>query len=496
VKTLIWFRGKDLRVSDHPAFEHATNQALMVFVLDPAYFTPDRAQTRPHRMQYLVESLLALEQRIADLGGKLWFVAGRSADVIPKLAKAASVDQVVAMRWAEPFGRKRDGQLARALEVPLVLLEGETLLPPGSIRSQADTPYTVFSPFARRFRSQFELKSRGVEPAELSRVALPDGFKSVPCPTLGSLGLVRNSGLVKGGEQEAKGRLALFLEQSAHSYSDLRNRLDFSGTSRISADLKFGVLSVRQVWAAVMESSLSEAEKTCFTNELIWREFNYSTMWDHPDILGMPFKRKWKDFPWKRDRDLLGLWKAGLTGYPVVDAASRQLLATGFVHNRARMVAASFLTKHLLLDYRLGESHYLRWLTDGDWAQNSMGWQWAAGCGADAQPWFRIFNPVTQGKKFDPNGDYVRRWVPELSGVDAKYIHSPWEAPQRALEWAGVHLGETYPEPVVDHRQARERFLRTAKAFFSDQPVMSEEGTSSTSFGGSGDEFPATSQPA
>jgi deoxyribodipyrimidine photo-lyase len=224
-------------------------------------------------------------------------------------------------------------------------------------------------------------------------------------------------------------------------------------------------------------SSLKDVDKRSFLNELIWREFNYHTLWDHPKILSAPFKSKWAEFPWAEPPDHLDAWKQGRTGYPVVDAAARQLLATGFVHNRARMVAASFLTKHLMLDFRLGEDHYLRWLVDGDWAQNCMGWQWAAGCGADAQPWFRIFNPVTQGKKFDPDGTYVRQWVPELRALDKRYIHAPWSAPPQVLERAKIQLGVEYPRPVVDHAWARERFLSTAKTFFS------------------GDESPATTPP-
>jgi deoxyribodipyrimidine photo-lyase len=185
-------------------------------------------------------------------------------------------------------------------------------------------------------------------------------------------------------------------------------------------------------------------------------------LWDRPELLDEPFRPDFTGFPWQYDEEEWQAWVVGKTGYPVVDAAARQLLGEGFVHNRARMVSASFLCKHLLIDYRRGEAHYMQHLTDGDWAQNNAGWQWSAGCGCDAQPYFRIFNPVTQGEKFDPQGDYVRRWVPELDRMPARYIHRPWQAPDAVLRAAAVRLDETYPRPIVDHRLARERFLAVA----------------------------------
>jgi deoxyribodipyrimidine photo-lyase len=240
--------------------------------------------------------------------------------------------------------------------------------------------------------------------------------------------------------------------------------MDLDGTSRLSADLKFGTLSARQVWHRVSREVEDARSQRAFLNELVWREFAHSTLWDRPELLAEPFQAKWRGFPWRDDEPGWRAWVEGKTGYPVVDAAARQLLAEGFVHNRARMIAASFLTKHLLLDFRRGEAHYMAHLTDGDWAQNDAGWQWSAGCGCDAQPYFRIFNPVSQGETFDPEGDYVRRWVPELARLPAKFIHEPWGAPREILEASGVRLGATYPHPVVDHKLARERFLATAKA--------------------------------
>jgi len=286
-------------------------------------------------------------------------------------------------------------------------------------------------------------------------------------PTLEELGIPENPLLQRGGERAARARLAAFLASAAERYDLDRDRMDLPGTSRLSADLKFGTLSVRSVWHAAHKALATQAPSALsrFTNELVWREFTHATLWDRPQLLEQPFRREFIGFPWLDDEPGWQAWVAGKTGYPIVDAAARQLVLEGFVHNRARMVAASFLTKHQLIDYRRGEAHYMRYLTDGDWAQNNAGWQWSAGCGTDAQPYFRVFNPVLQGAKFDPNGDYVRRYVPELSRLPAKVIHQPWLASAQVLAEAGVTVGETYPRPIVDHATARDRFLKIAESY-------------------------------
>jgi deoxyribodipyrimidine photo-lyase len=466
MRTLVWFRGKDLRVGDHAPLAEAVRdgEVIPLFVIDPFFFASERARDLPNRMQFLLDSLHELSQTIGALGSRLVVARGKSVDTVPRLAAAWRVDRVAAHRWAEPFGRERDRRIADALRMPFVLHEGETLLAPGTLRTGAGTPFSVFTPFSRAFLASAVMAKDITAPRSLPPLPPDVEAPREDLPTLEQLGLARNPRVLPGGERAARERLARFLEGPAAGYAGGRDRMDRTGTSRLSQDLKFGTLSARTVWNAVTRVLGDAQGARAFRNELVWREFAYSTLWDRPELLHEPFRPEFKDFPWEFNEGYWLAWVNGTTGYPVVDAAARQLIGEGFVHNRARMIAASFLTKHLLIDYRLGEEHYLRYLTDGDWAQNNFGWQWSAGCGCDAQAYFRVFNPVLQGEKFDPDGAYVKRWVPELSRVPATWIHRIWEAPGAVLGDAGVVLGRDYPRPVVEHGAARARFLETAKA--------------------------------
>lgn len=464
-RTLLWFRGKDLRVGDHPALHDAaeSGELVPVFVLDPFFFAGARARELPHRMQFLLESLSALRSNLAHLGSELLLVPGKSVDVVPELARRFAVTRVAAQRWTEPIGRERDRRVEAALSVPFELFEGETLMPPGSLRSGSGQPYAVFSAFARALGRS--LPEPTPLPAPRRLAPLPGDVERIvgALPTLAELGIQENPRLLRGGERAARTRLREFVQGAAARYDVERDRMDLAGTSRLSADLKFGTLSPRSVWSAVGAlSKRAPRAVQSFQNELIWREFTHASLWDRPELLSQPFRDDFVDFPWTFEQAAWNAWVEGKTGYPLVDAAARQLLREGFVHNRARMVAASFLTKHLLIHYRYGEAHYLKYLTDGDAAQNNAGWQWSAGCGCDAQPYFRVFNPVLQGEKFDPNGDYVRRYVPELARLPARFIHCPWQAPAAVLAAAGLELGASYPAPIVDHEMARDRFLKIA----------------------------------
>jgi deoxyribodipyrimidine photo-lyase len=465
MRTLVWFRGKDLRVADHgPLMEAAAaGEVIPCFVVDPHFFARERAAQAPHRMQFLLEGLASLAANLEHLGSRLLIVRGRSTEVVPDLARRLKVDQVLAHRWIEPVGQRRDAKVAAALgPVPFHLAEGETLFPPGSVRTGQGGMFKVYTPFARACGAR-EPEPPRAAPRSLPPLPPEAARLAEPLPTLEDLGLTANPGIQPGGEREARARLKAFLRHLA-DYPVARDRMDLPGTSRLSADLKFGLLSIRSVWATVAAEPPSEGRRR-FLGELLWREFSHHLLGEWPHLLGHPFRPDWEGFPYQDRPDLFEAWAEGRTGYPVVDAAARELRATGYVHNRARMIAASFLTKHLLLDWRLGEAHYLKWLTDGDWAQNSAGWQWSAGCGVDAQPWFRIFNPVAQGLRFDPEGAYVRRWVPELAELPGARIHEPWKLPpsgRRRLD---------YPDPVVDLSEGRARFLAVAKAHLGGREV-------------------------
>lgn len=469
MRTLVWFRGKDARLTDHRPLASAleAGEVLPVFVIDPYFFAPERARQTPHRIQFLLESIADLASNIERRGSRLLLAAGKSHERLPELVRAWGVDRVVAQAWTWPVGRERDRRVRAALRVPFETFAGETLLAPGSLRTSEGKPYSVFTPFARVFartlRVDEPLPAPGSLPA-LPRDVAESALGAATLPTLSELGIEHNPRLQRGGEAAARRRLDTFLESGVRHYHERRDRLDIEGTSRLSCDLKFGTLSVREVWTRLGERQ--DPGRASFANELCWREFAHSTLWDRPELLREPFQARFEGFPWQRDEAAWHAWADGKTGYPIIDAASRQLLAEGFVPNRARMISASFLCKHLLLHYQLGEAHYMRQLTDGDEANNNAGWQWSAGCGSDAQPYFRVFNPVTQAQKFDPDGAYVRRWVPELARLPTRSIHEPWRAPEPALEQAGVRLGVDYPRPIVEHAAARQRFLDTARRHF------------------------------
>ncbi len=465
MRTLVWYRGKDLRIADHQPLADgiAGGEVITLFVVDPYFFSAHSAAFAPHRMQYLLESLAALKSNLKARGGELLLGVGHSVELIPQLAALWKVDRVVAHRWTEPVGQRRDTRIAARLGVPFILYDGETLLPPDAVLNKQGAPFSVYTPFARAARdllgsiaSAGAPKSVPAPPVALTRSGLISDV-----PTLHELGLRHNPHLVQGGEAAARGRMQRFLAQ-LEAYAQQRDELGAEG-SGLSADLKFGTLSVRTVLEHVLRLPGGPSQQK-FIAQLLWREFAYHCLWHRPWLLERPFRAEFAEFPWSRDQNAWATWAEGRTGYPIVDASARQLLREGFVHNRARMISASFLTKHLLVHYELGERHYLKFLTDGDWAINNMGWQWSAGCGVDAQPYFRVFNPVLQGQRFDKNGAYVRRYVPELARLPDRYLHCPWAAPPDVLRRAAVVLGETYPPPVVEHNVARQRFLALTKS--------------------------------
>jgi deoxyribodipyrimidine photo-lyase len=481
MRTLVWFRGKDLRIADHAPLVSALERGPFVplFVLDPYFFAPERAAKLPNRIQFLLDALGSLAKNLEHAGSRLVVVRGRSVDEVPRIAKQLGVERVVAHRWTEPFARERDQRIAAALDpqgVRFELFEGETLVPPGTVRTGQGGVFSVFTPFSKAVAKRLgELGEPLPAPKRLPALPASLGLDEVAIPTMAELGLTPNPRVIPGGERAARARLEAFVKGALSGYAADRDRMDLEGTSRLSADLKFGTISIRAVYQRALEAErrgqAPPEQVAKFTSELVWREFAYHTLFDRPELLERPFRRAFEGFPWRDDEPGWQAWVEGRTGYPVVDAAARQLLAEGYVHNRARMIAASFLTKHLMIDFRRGEAHYMEHLVDGDWCSNDLGWQWSAGSGCDAQPYFRIFNPVSQGERFDPDGAYVRRWVPELVKLPPTWIHQPFEAPPEVLAKAGVRLGVDYPRPVVGLSEGRDRFLATAKQHFgSEQP--------------------------
>jgi deoxyribodipyrimidine photo-lyase len=414
---LVWYREKDLRVEDHGPLLEAGDQAVPVFV-GPAR-TP------------LAGRLGDLAFRLEALGSGLVHLPGESLETLPALARSLGAQAVLAHGFSEPGARRLEARLAEALPCPLRLFQGETLA--GPLATQTGGPFRVFTAFHRAFLRTVLVPRPLPAPDRLP--SLPGELPRWPAQALEPL------------------HLDAFLEDGLSGYAQARDRLDQEGTSGLSVDLHFGRISAASAWAAASGRPGGDV----WQRQLVWREFAHHLLRQWPELLTQPFQPGFVGFPWEASRERFQAWAEGRTGFPVVDAAARQLLATGLVHNRARMIAASFLAKHLLLDYRLGEAHYLAHLQDADVPNNSMGWQWSAGCGCDAQPWFRVFNPVLQGQKFDPQGTYVRTWVPELAHLPAKAIHRPWET--------GPHPG--YSAPIVDPHAAREHFLRTAKAHFA-----------------------------
>jgi deoxyribodipyrimidine photo-lyase len=315
-------------------------------------------------------------------------------------------------------------------------------------------PFTVFTPYARVWRARKPAATTGMPRLP----PLPEGFDpaTVPLPAADALGFTSDTTLPPPGEKAAHTRLRDFVRNDLAGYAERRDFPGQAGTSGLSPYLRFGAVSIRTVHAAT--AGCGGGAKV-FTTELAWRDFYQQILFHHPNAERQAFKPAMRALAWENDRTLFAAWQRGETGYPIVDAAMRQLRATGWMHNRCRMIVASFLTKDLLIDWRWGERHFMRELVDGDLAANNGGWQWAASTGTDAQPWFRIFNPTAQGERFDPEGDYVRHWVPELAGVPTRWIHQPWDLPAAEATRAGVRLGKTYPTRVVLHDERRPRAL-------------------------------------
>ena len=476
---IVWFRD-DLRLSDNPALNWAvaTGRSLLcVYVLDD-----ESSGSRPlgGAARWMIhQSLQALDAALGAQGGGLLFMRGAALASIVGLARESHAAGVF---WNRRYGaaeRAVDASVKSALAERGVVAEsgnGALLREPWTIKNQAGEPFRVFSAFWRACARAGEIEAPTPAPTRLSFFEATDKVLA-QFVALDDLGLTPKKpdwagGLRQNwpaGESAARARLAEFIDYGLRGYATGRDAPGKARTSRLSPYLRSGAISPRQIWSAVESArhaggKASAADCDKFLAELGWREFSYHLLFHFPDLARRNFNPRYDAFAWRSDAQALRAWQRGQTGYPLVDAGMRELWATGIMHNRVRMVAASFLIKHLLLDWRNGEDWFWDTLVDADPASNAASWQWVAGSGADAAPYYRIFNPVLQGEKFDSEGAYVKRWVPELAGLPASLIHRPWTASPLELERAGVRLGVDYPSPIVDHDFARRRALDTLAA--------------------------------
>ena len=472
---LLWFR-RDLRLSDNPALDAAVavgRPIIPLYILDDTdagEWTPGGASR-----WWLHGSLSALASAISSLGNRLILRKGSAASIIEEIQSETGATSIFWNRRYEPWATRRDELIKTALKdkgVEARSFNAGLLREPWNVTTKSGEPYKVFTPFWKALRALGDPDPSRPAP---SRIPSPSVFPWSDDLVTWALrptapdwaGEMRKAWVP--GEEAAHDRLNAFIDSAVFEYRDKRNLPGVSGTSRLSPHLHFGEIGPRQIWHAVTARAFADTGSPMplgvetYLSEIAWREFSYHLLFHFPQLPSQPLRAEFSDFPWADDPAGLSAWQSGSTGYPIVDAGMRELWATGWMHNRVRMITASFLTKDLLIDWRIGEEWFWDTLVDADLASNAASWQWVAGCGADAAPYFRVFNPSLQGTKFDPDGAYVRRWVPELSNLPDDLIHAPWTARPIELSDAGIDLGRTYPMPIVDHAIARNRALERYK---------------------------------
>ncbi len=466
---IVWFR-QDLRLADNPALRAAfdTGKPIVpVFILDDD--SAGEWKMGAASRWWLHQSLESLD---SALDGRLRLFRGDAAASLRELARETGATHVFWNRCYEPWRIARDKRIKDQLRDAGLCVNsdnGSLLFEPHTITKSDGTPYKVFTPFYRKGC----LSEEHAPQPPLSKPKQMELATPAVGVTLAELELMPSTHWYEEiaqqwqpGEDGAWQRLQAFLENGIRGYKQGRNRPDQNHCSRLSPHLHFGEISPRQVWqeteALANQSGIAD-DVDHFRSELAWREFSYYLLYHFPQLPEDNLQAKFDRFPWREDDAALARWQRGDTGVPIVDAGMRQLWRTGYMHNRVRMVVASFLIKNLMLHWHHGQMWFWDTLVDADLANNSAGWQWVAGTGADAAPYFRIFNPVLQGKKFDPDGDYVRRYVPEIAELPNRYLHSPWTAPDAVLAEANITLGKNYPEPIVDLKESRERALAAFK---------------------------------
>jgi deoxyribodipyrimidine photo-lyase len=478
--TVLWIQ-QCLRIEDNPAIDAALSNGIPIL---PIFCLSDLNQDKIWSLGgaskwWLHQSLKHLQESYQHLGSSLLLFSGDFEDTLKQLQEDFEVKAVVTDERWEPSARQKMSSLKAALSssgIPFHTLNTHLCFHPDALSTQQETPFKVFTPFWKKAldvgvtpnlaapsKQQEPLKHQLLKQKEMSALA-----SSV---SLDALNLLPSIPWDHGfypewtpGEKGAKQALDRFILEALENYHTDRDRPDKTGTSRLSAHLHFGEISPLRVWhelnALAPVVFKGNSPSTHYLREIAWREFAHHLLVHFPHTPLQPLRPEFEQFPWQENNSHLKAWQKGLTGYPIVDAGMRELWATGWMHNRVRMIVASFLVKHLLLPWQEGAHWFWDTLVDADLPNNTLGWQWSAGCGADAAPYFRIFNPILQGIKFDPDGVYIRRWIPELSELDTRYIHTPWETPPGFLTLANIKLGEDYPYPIVDHQEARQKAIK------------------------------------
>jgi deoxyribodipyrimidine photo-lyase len=472
---IVWFR-QDLRLADNPALDAALqNHERVIPVYIHACNEAEEWQDGAASCWWLHHSLKSLGASLRELGSRLILANGSSLDTLLQLAGQAGADHIYWNRLYEPHHIERDKAIKQALRERAIEVSSfnSTLIhEPWEIAKKDGNPFRVFTPFWKAC-VKAGLHGTQHEPPE-NMPAVSNKVKSLRLTALELLPTIRWDKAFadhwQPGEAGAHQSLDEFLEHAAGNYQDDRNRPDIMGTSRLSPHLHFGEISPQQIIETtthVININRTQGIVTntdAFVREVGWREFAYHLLYHFPHTVERPLYERFENFPWEKNHSRnLEAWQQGQTGIPIVDAGMRELWHTGWMHNRVRMVVASFLTKNLLIPWQQGARWFWDTLVDADLASNTLGWQWTAGCGADAAPYFRIFNPVTQAQKFDPDGDYIREWLPEIAALPDKYLAQPWSAPDDVLNEHGIRLGRDYPEPIVDLKATRERALERYK---------------------------------
>ncbi|MFM7085196.1 MAG: cryptochrome/photolyase family protein [Hyphomicrobium sp.] len=466
---ILWFRN-DLRLTDHRALHAAVSSGLPilpVYIYDlDAYgsWKPGGASR-----WWLHWSLQSLMKNLEELGASLVLKSGVTEQVLASLAEEVGAGAVYFSRAYEPWACALEKKVLTKLsarQIECKRYASFLLREPEEVKTKAGDTYKVYTPF---WRAHCGLGAPSRPLPSPPKINMPKNkvksqklldWKLLPSKPNWAISF---KDLWQPGEEGAHQRLSYFIENGLQAYKDQRNFPAIDGTSRLSPHLHFGEISPHVCWYRASEASRnkkgSDQSLETYLKELVWREFSYNLLMLCPTLPEHAFKNEFENFPWSKNKNHLKAWEKGLTGYPIVDAGMRELWQTGYMHNRVRMIAASFLVKHLLIPWQSGEAWFWDTLVDADLASNAASWQWVAGSGADAAPYFRIFNPVTQGEKFDPEAHYVKKWVPEISRLPLNVIHAPWTATSEVLSFAKVELGKTYPHPIVDHNSARQKAL-------------------------------------